>query len=340
MAGPRIGLVLGGGGARGAFQVGVVEYLVKKEGIDTFPVISGTSTGALVGSMVCLQEWAGLQQLYTTVKAENIINPHSPLAHSLLGELGGLAIAAITGGRAIFSTQALEELIAARVDFHKIKDRASESLLIYNAINLRTAEKTTINNRQHGVKQLADGLLASASEPIFMDPVEITVGGQTDSYVDGGVRELIPIAPVYQSGEPLDGIIVVSTRPIEAKQADGNAKDVLEVLERTMELFLTETGFNDFDGAVTINALLKILQNARDAGVSDTDLFRGVESAFRKRVKNYRHAPIVFVGPKDHLGLSSLDFDSQKMRALMSTGRQRAKQLLPKFFDRLEAAVT
>src|SRR6266542_3803731 len=44
---PRIGLVLGGGGAKGAYQIGVLRYLLKEVGIENFELIAGTSIGSL-----------------------------------------------------------------------------------------------------------------------------------------------------------------------------------------------------------------------------------------------------------------------------------------------------
>lgn len=48
---PRVGLVLSGGGARGAYEVGVLQYI--REQIKRpchFPVITGSSVGAINGS--------------------------------------------------------------------------------------------------------------------------------------------------------------------------------------------------------------------------------------------------------------------------------------------------
>ena len=49
---PKIGLALGGGGARGAAHVGVLKVL-EKEGIK-FDYVTGTSIGAIVGGFYCL----------------------------------------------------------------------------------------------------------------------------------------------------------------------------------------------------------------------------------------------------------------------------------------------
>ena len=48
--GPKIGLVLSGGGARAAYQVGVlkaVAEILPKETNNPFPIICGTSAGAI-----------------------------------------------------------------------------------------------------------------------------------------------------------------------------------------------------------------------------------------------------------------------------------------------------
>ena len=49
---PRLGLALGGGGARGAAEVGVLKVL-EREGI-TFDYVTGTSIGAVIGGFYCL----------------------------------------------------------------------------------------------------------------------------------------------------------------------------------------------------------------------------------------------------------------------------------------------
>jgi NTE family protein len=49
---PKIGLALGGGGARGAAEVGVLKVL-EREGIK-FDVVTGTSIGSVVGGFYCL----------------------------------------------------------------------------------------------------------------------------------------------------------------------------------------------------------------------------------------------------------------------------------------------
>ena len=53
MSRPRVGLVLSGGGARGAYEVGVLRFIREKLGVPAdFDVITGTSVGAINGAYV------------------------------------------------------------------------------------------------------------------------------------------------------------------------------------------------------------------------------------------------------------------------------------------------
>jgi predicted acylesterase/phospholipase RssA len=49
---PRIGLALSGGGAKGAFTVGVLKVIDQLLDPAPYPAISGTSTGSLVGTLL------------------------------------------------------------------------------------------------------------------------------------------------------------------------------------------------------------------------------------------------------------------------------------------------
>ena len=49
--GGRLALVLSGGGAKGAFQVGALQHLIEDRGLD-FTIVAGVSTGALQAAMV------------------------------------------------------------------------------------------------------------------------------------------------------------------------------------------------------------------------------------------------------------------------------------------------
>ena len=67
----RTGLAISGGGSKGAFAVGAIEYLVE-QGCH-FDLVSGTSTGALIAPLVAIGDITALTKLYTSVKTKDIV---------------------------------------------------------------------------------------------------------------------------------------------------------------------------------------------------------------------------------------------------------------------------
>lgn len=328
MTAKRIGLALSGGGSKGAFTVGALKVIRQKLDSATFPVISGTSTGSLIGTMLTTNDWSTLVDIYSNVQTENIVNPHHALVADVLGPEAGLFAAAVLGGRAIYDTTALKATIQANVDFIKIKDRASKTLLIYNTVDLQTGEVVAFNNKDQSPTMLLNSLLASASMPVLMDPVDITLGGVTHQYVDGGVREFLPLGAVFESGVELDLIIGISTAPLDARKHAGGYDKITEILGRTVDLLDTEVGANDYWGAQQFNAMLQMIENAVGLGISKTQLLKDVPAGVTTRLKEKRPVPVVLVAPKAHLELDSLDFDSTTIKDLMKVGVAAAKDAL------------
>jgi len=328
MTAQRIGLALSGGGSKGAFTVGALKVIRQKLNATTFPVISGTSTGSLIGTMLATNDWSTLVDIYSNVQTENIVNPHHALVASVLGPESVLFAAAVLGGRAIYDTAALAATIKANVDFSAVKAQSAKSLLIYNTVDLQTGEVTAFNNKDHSATILQSALLASASMPVLMDPVDITVAGVTHQYVDGGVREFIPLGAVFDSDVDLDLIIAISTAPLDAKKNPGPYDKIVDILARTIDLLDTEVGANDYWGVQQFNAMLQMVENASAAGLSSTQLLNNVPPDVKRRLKDKRSVPVLLIAPKQHLDLDSLDFDPAAMRALISTGTSAAKDAL------------
>ena len=65
----RIGLCLSGGGAKGAFQAGVIKGLYDN-GINTYEAISGTSIGAVNGYYVFTDNVEKLEQMWTNLEVD------------------------------------------------------------------------------------------------------------------------------------------------------------------------------------------------------------------------------------------------------------------------------
>ena len=327
----KIGLVLSGGGSKGAFTVGALKVIEKKLKPHPYPVISGTSTGSLIGTLLSTNQFTRVVEIYSRVKTENIVNPHHALVASVFGTEAVLFASAVLGGRAIFDTTALKNTIAANVDFKRVKQAAAKTVLIYNTVDLQSGKLVTFNNRSHSQTTLAKALLASANQPVLTDPVEIPNGGH--QHVDGGVREFLPLRAAFEHGDGLDHIIAISTSPLDPKSKHKRMDSITEILARTVDLMNSEVARDDFQGATMTNALLLLFANAREAGVSQAKLLAGLSPEIRKRLREKKHIPVTFIGPRTHLAMDGLTFEPKEMQAAMKLGVQAANDALKKVDD-------
>ncbi len=334
---PRIGLAISGGGSKGAFNVGALRAIDAGLSAFPYPVISGTSTGALIGTMLTTNDFTKLVKIYSTVKTDQIVTPNHPLVAGLLGIKVVLFASAVVGGQSIFDTTPLENTIKDNVDWATVKRNAAKTLLIYNTVDLRSGKTVTFNNKDHSERTLAKALLASANMPVLMPPVRLKRGQRHEELVDGGVTEYLPLRAVFSSGIELDHIIALSTSPLVAKMQDSHFENIVEILGRTVDIFGTEIGKDDYHGALEFNTILKIIENAEAAGVSRQRILKGIPQNVRTRLKDKRYVPITFIGPNKHITMDSLTFDPVAMKKLMKQGFDAAKKVVPKIVNSLQA---
>jgi len=159
----KISLVLSGGGAKGYAHIGVIEEL-KKEGLEIVS-ISGTSMGAVIGGL----ESCGKLEIYKKwVTSLDFLDIFKFLKSPF------------------------------KLDSNKIFSKIRELTGTYKIENLPikfTAVATDLTKKKEIWFQkgdLWDAVKASSAIPGVMDPV--AMNGRI--YVDGGVLNLMPIAPV------------------------------------------------------------------------------------------------------------------------------------------------
>lgn len=234
-------LVLSGGGARGAYEAGVLRYLCEQMPRDTgvtpwFDVVCGTSVGALNACYVAATTdvldrstsllWA--RWLETRADALLTIRPIDTFrfVRSLLGgppmpvpelhELGRRH-----GG--IIDTSALERFVLHSVPWTRIRrnvDAQALHALTVSATHVAsgktvvfvdTADPLPTWSRDPSVRPLRARIgpwhaLASAAIPVLFPPIPI----DGTWYVDGGLRQNTPLSPAIRLGA--DRVLVLSLR--------------------------------------------------------------------------------------------------------------------------------
>lgn len=192
----KTGLVLSGGGTRGFAHLGVIAALFEK-GIKP-DVISGVSAGAIVGAFIAGgKSPEEILQIFKKGWFFKYTKLHIPIDGLL--KLDGL-----------------NEVIQKEISYKNIED-----LEIPFFIGISNLNKGTIEYRNKGL--LGISVLASSSIPILFAPVEI----DGNFYVDGGLIDNIPIAPIKNECEQ---IIVSNISPLNPET---KIKNLVQIATRS-----------------------------------------------------------------------------------------------------------
>ena len=210
----KLGLVLGGGGGRGAYQIGAWEAL-RELGIDQhIKVISGTSIGAL-NAMLFMQgdlelakkAWISLQQdeILPLDKKDIIMQGKMRLFNTVarINKILDLKPDLLYEGE--FSREGIITVIDQFIDIKKALDSAIPCYCSCCDVVLK--DKRYFRVQDYSEETIKSILLASSAIPGIYDAVEINGG----LYLDGGLKDNVPILPVYNEG--CDIIIVIRLCP-------------------------------------------------------------------------------------------------------------------------------
>ena len=187
-------LVLSGGGAKGAYQIGAWKAL-KNEGFK-FSAVSGASVGALNAALVAQDDFERADRLWENIEIKNVVNVPTDLVHNGRINLNTKSIKSLTTtwqkGLLLDSTP-LKMLIRKEIDEEMIRKKGIDlGLVTINRSSFRPLE-LFLDQIEGGF--LADYLYASASFPAFRN-AEI----KGDKYIDGGIFDNIPYAMLKNRG--------------------------------------------------------------------------------------------------------------------------------------------
>lgn len=182
------GLVLGGGGAKGAYQIGVWRAL-EEMGI-TFEMISGTSVGALNGGLIVQGDIERAEKMWQSIATEKILSLPSTesrthyTAVQLMNDIQQLTLKAIQGKGV--STEPLLNLIKSLIIPEKMLQSQYDFFIITTA--LPTMEEKILSLKEMIKEDLPLWLLASSS---FFPAMAACLIDEV-YYVDGGYRNNVP----------------------------------------------------------------------------------------------------------------------------------------------------
>ena len=256
-----------GGGARGAYEIGVCRYVFERVASDLgrplpIDVVSGTSVGALHASALAV--WAddprsGMKHIaerWAALSLDDVISVDRGRTLNMIRALLGRpprnpTLEAARGG--MLDARPLEALLSSAVDFRRIDRHIASGRLAGVALTAthvgsgRTTvfyqsgaevppPRTGSRTRMQPVTLEARHAMASASIPFLFPAVRI----EGALYCDGSLRQHVPLSPARHLGA--DALVVVNPRTIPPTAMD----DVAEQHERAYPgpLFLLGKALN------------------------------------------------------------------------------------------------
>lgn len=209
---PRVGLALGGGGARGAAHFGVLKVL-EEEGVP-IDIIAGTSMGAIVGGMYAQNPDAGeiikkyrsfLESMdYESLGLQNIVPQDEEEPHLLQKFAKTIArrvyISSMGSRSGIMKPDILEDALKTLLDRGSVRD----AKIPFGAVATDLNSGNTLLLREGSLRK---AVKRSALIPGFLPPEE----DGTRLITDGGVSDPIPVRSARDMGA--DVVIAVSVDP-------------------------------------------------------------------------------------------------------------------------------
>lgn len=182
------GLALGGGGAKGSYEIGVWKAL--KELQIPIAYVTGTSVGALNGALIIQNDFDSAYKIWTeislagVVKIANRFGSSDTFREKFFSNLNTFAKAIAEGG---LDTSPLKSLLSANINERNIRD----SEIGYGIVTFSLSEMKPVKLYKEEIPdgKLIEYIIASAGLPVFKRQ---TI--DNNSFLDGGFCDVIPVS--------------------------------------------------------------------------------------------------------------------------------------------------
>ena len=295
-----LALVLTGGGARGAYQVGILRYIARRWPELTFPVITGVSAGAINAAHLAQahgtfpQAVDELGALWSELTPDRIFRVD---VGGLLSNMGRWGLQLAGGGmresrvRGLVDTAPLGELLTEAlapvdgeltgIDYNLARGTlravalgttsysTGQSVAWVQGRNLETWERPS--RRAIETRLRVEHVMASSALPLFFPAVQI--GDQWHG--DGGIRLTAPLSPALHLGA--HKILAISTH-YERSQSEADRPTVrgypppAQVLGVLMDAIFLDVVDQDVMRMERMNELLRGLPARRRQGMRVVEL--------------------------------------------------------------------
>jgi NTE family protein len=240
---PKVGLIMTGGGARAAYQVGVLRALsdlLPRHVRNPFPIICGTSAGAINAAVLAADGSNfrhGVRRLMTVWKNFHVHHVYRADPIGAIRNSSRWVFTVLTGGVftrrpvSLLDNTPLVELLRRHLDFSEIQKSIDSGDLIAFSVTCSgytSGQSVTFYQgradlqpwhraRRIGVTMpiTVDHLVASSALPFIFPPVHIN----REYFGDGSMRQIAPVSPALHLGA--DRLLVIGVgRQLQQRQEE------------------------------------------------------------------------------------------------------------------------
>ena len=212
------GLVLAGGGTKGAYEVGAWKAL--KELNVNIEAIVGTSIGAINGALFLQDDYNKILELYDNIKFEDLvkISEANKLNEGNIFSRENIVkfTKEFTKNKGLENTP-MKNLMEKYIDIEKIYSSSIDYGIVTTSIDLKN-KSLEIFKEEIEKEKLYEYILASACFPIFK-PQKIGNG----QYLDGGMYDNVPVNMLLNKGYENIIVIDISNNGISRRVQNKNA---------------------------------------------------------------------------------------------------------------------
>lgn len=312
----RAAIVLSGGGAKGAFQVGALDQLVHKYNVKP-KIVVGTSTGAIQALGVAQNDVKRLVEVWSGIKGND----------DIYRERAGIA-GALFGAKSLYDTAPLKKLLKKFYDPAKVA--ASKIELRLGVVSLQSGEFRTIDQSVPG---LDNWVYASCAMPVFFEPLETS---DKQQWADGGVRDVTPLGSALELNP--SGVLVIRASPRPGTAKNKKFGNLISIGLRAANILQSEVSRNDLQNTQLINDMLaardQMFTALEAAGHTATEAAK-LLAALDRQLSEYRFAQIRVLEPEEDF-YDTLEFNP----ALLAKAMQAGRDAVDKNWDTIKVVLT
>lgn len=269
------GVVLAGGGTKGAYQVGAWKAM-QEIGLKIKCVV-GASIGSLNGALFLQDNIQKAEELYNNVKITDIIDVDGTvdLEKNIFNIANLTKLTKEYAEQKGLSNEPLRRTIEKYIDIEKVYNSDIDFGLV--TLNASTKEPLELFKKDIKKEEFVDYLLASSCFPIFK-PQKI---GENE-YIDGGLYDNIPINMLLKAG--YEDIIVLDIAGIGIKRRLINKDVYLKIISPNEDLGRT---FEFNPERIKYNIQLGYLDTLRAFNKLQGHIYYFETDEFKKMVEIY-----------------------------------------------------